>query len=101
MSNRPLVPPNIRDLSPYVAGKTVGEVQAEYDPPQVPKPASKGNRIGSSSDVKHEVAKALQQVQDYPDPGARRLRALLADKNGVEAENIIIAAGSESVIANL
>ncbi|HLR32526.1 MAG TPA: histidinol-phosphate transaminase [Fodinibius sp.] len=101
MSIHPLVPPNIRDLSPYVAGKTVEEVQAEYDPPQISKLASNENRMGCSPDVKHEVAKALQQVQDYPDPIARKLRALLADKNGVEAENIMIAAGSESVIANL
>src|SRR5699024_6726003 len=101
MSNRPLVPPNIRDLSPYVAGKTVGEVQAEYDPPQISKLASNENRMGCSPNVKHEVDKALQQVHDYPDHVARRLRALLADKNGVEAENIMIAAGYESVIANL
>lgn len=104
MSNsdgRALVPHNIRDLSPYVAGKTITEVEQEYDPPEISKLASNENRLGCSSHVEPEVIKAMQEIQDYPDPLARQLREVLADLDNVKPENIIIAAGSESIIANL
>ncbi|HKK46044.1 MAG TPA: histidinol-phosphate transaminase [Balneolaceae bacterium] len=100
-ADRTLVPFNIRDLSPYVAGKTIAEVQREYDPPQISKLASNENRLGCSSTVEREVVKALQEIQDYPDPVARQLRKVLADQNNVEPDNIMVAAGSESVIAIL
>lgn len=100
-SERPLVPVNVRDLSPYVAGKTIAEVEKEYKPPQISKLASNENRLGCSPNVKHEVVKAMQEIQDYPDPISRQLRKVLAEQNNVRPENILIAAGSESVIANL
>ena len=100
-SDRPLVPVNIRDLSPYVAGKTITEVEEEYQPPQISKLASNENRLGCSPNVKHEVVKAMQEIQDYPDPISRQLREVLAEQNNVQPENIMIAAGSESVIANI
>ena len=100
-SERPLVPVNIRDLSPYVAGKTIAEVEEEYQPPQISKLASNENRLGCSPNVKHEVVKAMQEIQDYPDPISRQLREVLAGENNVQPGNIMIAAGSESVIANL
>ena len=101
MSDHPLVPFNIRDLSPYVAGKTIEEVQADYDPPEISKLASNENRLGCSPKVEPAVINAMQEVQDYPDPVSRRLRQDLADKVNVAPENIIIGAGSESIIANL
>ena len=98
---RTLVPHNIRDLSPYVAGKTISEVEAEYDPPEISKLASNENRLGCSSHVQGQVIKAMQVIQDYPDPASRQLREVLADQNNVKPENIVVAAGSESLIANL
>lgn len=98
---RTLVPHNIRDLSPYIAGKTISEVEAEYNPPEISKLASNENRLGCSSNVQTEVIKALQEIQDYPDPISLHLREVLADINNVETENIVVGAGSESLIANL
>lgn len=99
--NRRLVPFNIRDLSPYVAGKTIAEVEEEYQPPQISKLASNENRMGCSPDVEPEVIKAMQEIQDYPDPASGQLREVLAEINNVNPENILVAAGSESVIAIL
>lgn len=99
--DRMLVPYNIRDLSPYVAGKTIAEVEEEYQPPQISKLASNENRLGCSQNVQREVIKAMQEIQDYPDPAARQLREILAEQNNVGTENILIAAGSESVISIL
>lgn len=100
-SNRMPVPYNIRDLSPYVAGKTIEEVKKAYGPDRISKLASNENRLGCSPEVKDVVNKAIAEIQDYPDPASRKLRAMLAERNGIDPENIIVAAGSESVIANL
>ena len=100
-TDRMLVPDNIRDMSPYVAGKTIAEVEEAYHPEQIAKLASNENRLGCSPLVKEAVKGAMSEIQDYPDPASRSLRAMLAEKYGVSAENIIVAAGSESVIANL
>lgn len=100
-SNRMLVPYNVRDLSPYVAGKTIAEVKKAYKPKRISKLASNENRLGCSPRVEKAVSKAISEVQDYPDPASRKLRSMLAERNEVEPENIIVAAGSESVIANL
>ena len=99
--DRALVPFNIRDLSPYVAGKTIAEVQRKYNPSEISKLASNENRLGCSPNVKREVVKALEVIQDYPDPISRQLREVLAEQNNVDPSNIIVAAGSESIIAIL
>lgn len=96
-----LVPFNIRDLSPYVAGKTIAEVEEEYQPPQISKLASNENRLGCSPNVKAEVVKVMEHIQDYPDPISRQLCEVLAELNNVKPQNIMVAAGSESVIAIL
>lgn len=100
-SNRMLVPYNIRELRPYVAGKTIEEVKEAYQPERISKLASNENRLGCSPLVKEAVDRAMSEIQDYPDPASRKLKRILAEKNGVTPDNIIVAAGSESVIANL
>lgn len=100
-TKRPLLPANIKNLNPYVAGKTIAEVRNEYQPERISKLASNENRLGCSNLVKHAVEEALKEIQDYPDPVSRPLRATLAERNGVKPENIIVAAGSESIIAIL
>lgn len=101
ISNRELVPNNIKEMSPYVAGKTIAEVEEAYHPEQIAKLASNENRLGCSPQVKEAVKNAMSEIQDYPDPSSRELRSMLAEKYDVSTDNIIVAAGSESVIANL
>ena len=98
---RPLVPANIKNLTPYVAGKTIAEVRETYQPKQISKLASNENRLGCSPAVKRVVQNALNQIQDYPDPVSQKLRTALAKKNNVQPENIIVGAGSESIISIL
>ncbi|MDX1585716.1 MAG: histidinol-phosphate transaminase [Balneolaceae bacterium] len=100
-SKRVLVPENIREMSPYVAGKTIAEVEKAYQPDQISKLASNENRLGCSPNVTAAVKEAMDEIQDYPDPASGNLRAALAEKLDVSPDNIIVAAGSESVIANL
>jgi histidinol-phosphate aminotransferase len=98
---KPLVPSNIKTLKPYVAGKTIAEVADLYKPKIIAKLASNENRLGCSPNVKPAIDEAFQQIQDYPDPIARKLRAAIADRNGVAPKNVLLASGSESIISIL
>ncbi|MFN1835140.1 histidinol-phosphate transaminase [Balneola sp. MJW-20] len=100
-AGRALVPENIEQLKPYVAGKTIAEVVDQYQPDKIAKLASNENRLGFSNSVKPAILEALDTIQDYPDPIARKLKAKIAKKNGCKPENVLIAAGSESIISIL
>lgn len=94
-----LIPGNIQELQPYVAGKTIDEVAKEYNIQRISKLASNENRIGCSEKVTTAVLNALENIQDYPDPVARDLKRAISQKTGVSESEIIIAAGSESIIS--
>lgn len=100
-AGRALVPENIKLLKPYVAGKTIAEVVQEYQPDKVAKLASNENRLGCSEKVKPAVMEAIDQIQDYPDPIARELKARIAVQNDSKPDNVLVAAGSESIISIL
>ncbi|MEX0646928.1 MAG: histidinol-phosphate transaminase [Balneolaceae bacterium] len=96
-----LIPENIKKLRPYISGKTIAEVKEEYKPEQISKLASNENRLGCSSAVKPAVINSLKSIQDYPDPLSRDLRLAIARENKIKESEIILAAGSESVISVL
>src|SRR6056297_25546 len=96
-----LLPDNIKKLKPYVAGKIIAEVKKEYGLERISKLASNENRLGCSSKVKDAVLESLKEIQDYPDPIAGKLRRAIADRNGVKESEVILAAGSESIISIL
>lgn len=98
---QPLVPKNIEQLNRYIAGKTIAEVQEAYNPDKIAKLASNENRLGCSPKVKSAILDAYQEIQDYPDPIARKLRAAIAEQNNVKDENVILTSGSESLISML
>jgi len=95
------IPKHIQQLKPYVAGKTIAEVKDRYKPSQISKLASNENRLGFSPLVRHAVEKALDNIQDYPDPVASKLKADIAAKNKVKEGEVLVAAGSESIISIL
>lgn len=99
--NKTLVPHNINELKPYVAGKTIQEVVEEYNPTQISKLASNENRLGRSEKVEGAVRDALEIVHDYPDPLSKKLRLEIANKLGVDISNVMVGSGSESILAGL
>lgn len=98
---QPLVPKNIEQLKRYIAGKTIAEVKEAYNPEKISKLASNENRLGCSPKVEPAVLEALKEIQDYPDPIARKLRKAIADKNNVKETEVILASGSESLLSML
>lgn len=98
-SGKPLVPLHIARLDPYVAGKSIEEVERIYRPDRISKLASNENRLGCSSNVKQAVIEALDQTHNYPDPVGTQLREQIAKRNRVDSDEVILAAGSESIIS--
>ncbi|MBO6523563.1 MAG: histidinol-phosphate transaminase [Balneolaceae bacterium] len=104
MSSSPqkeIVPANIEQLKPYVAGKTIAEVVEAYQPNEISKLASNENRLGHSASVDEAVNKALKVIHDYPDPLSKQLRSAIAERIGVKQENLIVGSGSESLLGIL
>jgi histidinol-phosphate aminotransferase len=101
MNIEKIIPDNIKKLKPYVAGKTIAEVKNQYGLDTISKLASNENRLGCSPLVKDAVNEALGRIQDYPDPVALKLRKAIADRNGVGENEVMLAAGSESIISIL
>lgn len=98
-TRKSLIPHNIANLQPYVAGKSIAEVQELYNPDRISKLASNENRLGCSSNVKKALENVLNKIQDYPDPLSTSLREKIAIRNDVNPENVILASGSESLIS--
>jgi histidinol-phosphate aminotransferase len=96
-----LVPANIEELKPYVAGKTIAEVQETYQPERISKLASNENRLGHSSKVEEAVNKAIKVIHDYPDPLSKQLVSALSVELGLEKDQIMVGSGSESLLAIL
>ncbi|CAN5342786.1 histidinol-phosphate transaminase [soil metagenome] len=95
------VPDRIHNLKPYVAGKTIAEVKKEFNVNRISKLASNENRLGCSPVVKEAIFEAIKQIQDYPDPVSRDLRAEISRRNSVDESEVIVAAGSESILSIL
>jgi len=88
----------ITDLHPYEPGRSIDEVVAEYKPEKVVKLASNENPLGPSP----EAVKALKSHNDdlhlYPDGDSKKLKALIANHELLNPENIIIGNGSNEVL---
>lgn len=95
------VPANIEELKPYIAGKTIAEVQETYQPERISKLASNENRLGHSKDVEPAVIDALKVIHDYPDPVSKKLVNAIAKTVGTSRERLLVGAGSESLLSIL
>ena len=94
-----LVPRHILDLQPYVAGKTIAEVAAEYRPARISKLASNENRLGCSEKALEAARATFPVMMNYPDPAALTLRRELARLYEVELGNVIAGSGSEGIMS--
>jgi histidinol-phosphate aminotransferase len=95
------IPPHIRGLKGYVPGKTIEEVVATYQPDRISKLASNENRWGFAPGVSEAVVWAMQVANNYPSALANHLRASLSTKLSCTQEQLVIGAGSESLLGLL
>src|ERR1700675_1224893 len=96
-SIRDLVPDFIREISPYVPGKPIEEVERELKTHAI-KLASNENPLGPSPLALAAAQKALAGSNRYPDGGGHFLREALSKKHNIPSENIILGGGSTELI---
>jgi histidinol-phosphate aminotransferase len=90
--------PAVRDIVPYEPGKPVEEVQRELGLERVVKLASNEGPFGPFPEALDALAAAAPELNRYPDGGAYRLRVALAERHGVELDEIALGAGADGVV---
>jgi histidinol-phosphate aminotransferase len=90
--------PAVRDLVPYEPGKPVEEVQRELGLERVVKLASNEGPFGPFPEALDALAATAAELNRYPDGGAYRLRAALAQRHEVRFEEIALGAGADGVV---
>lgn len=81
----------------YVPGKTVRQAEAESGVRSI-KLASNENPFGPSPLAIEAIQRAATEANWYPDADSAELRQAIADRHGVPADYILIAAGSSSFL---
>lgn len=95
------VPDFIKNLKPYIPGKSIEELQREYGLAEVYKIASNENPLGPSPKAIEAKKKLVEEIHRYPDVGAVELREKLSAKFNIPFKNIAVGSGSESIMANI
>jgi histidinol-phosphate aminotransferase len=94
----PRFSPALRDIVPYEPGKPVEEIQRELGIERVVKLASNEGPRGPFPAALEAMTRVAADLNRYPDGGAYRLRAALAERHGVAFEEVITGAGADGMI---
>jgi histidinol-phosphate aminotransferase len=85
-------------LVPYEPGKPIEEVQRELGLERVVKLASNEGPFPPFPAALEALERGARDLNRYPDGGAYRLRAALAERHGVAPEQVAIGGGADGVI---
>jgi len=92
-----LVTEHVRTLGRYTPGKPIRQAEQESGVTCI-KLASNENPFGPSPHAVEAMRRALGESHFYPDNDASELRGALAQKHGVALENVLVGAGSTSLL---
>jgi len=98
MSIIDLVPEYIKSLIPYVPGKPIEEVEREYGVRDSVKLASNENPLGPSPKAMAALREKLRLLHFYPDGDCFHLKRGVAERLGVQPEELIFGNGSNELI---
>ena len=98
MAGHRLVRASVDALVPYEPGKPIEEVQRELGLERVVKLASNEGPFPPLPAALEALERAARDLNRYPDGGAYRLRAALAERHDVAFEQVTVAAGADAVI---
>ena len=90
--------PAVNDLVPYEPGKPVEEVQRELGLDRVVKLASNEGPFGPFPAAREAIERCASELNRYPDGGAYRLRAALAERLDLRFEEVAPGAGSDGLV---
>ncbi len=88
----------VETLAPYVPGRPIEEVEAEYGIRGAVKLASNENPLGPSPKAVEAATRALSEVHRYPDGSGTFLKRAIAARYGVPPEQIVLGAGGSELI---
>ena len=77
------------------------EVQRELGLDRVVKLASNEGQFGPFAEALEAIARGAPELNRYPDGGAYRLRTALAERHGVDFDNVAVAAGADAIVMYL
>ena len=87
----------IKDLLPYMPGKPIEDVKAEYNISEVTKLASNENPLGCSPDALDTIRNTTS-LELYPDGNCTALKKELSKRLDLSCEEIILSNGSDEMI---
>jgi histidinol-phosphate aminotransferase len=90
--------PAVNDLVPYEPGKPVEELQRELGLERVVKLASNEGPFGPFPEAREAFERCAAELNRYPDGGAYRLRAALADRLDLRFEEVAPGPGSDGLV---
>ncbi|RRV06982.1 histidinol-phosphate transaminase [Pseudomonas sp. v388] len=95
-----LAVPGVQKLSPYVPGKPVDELAREFDldPASIIKLASNENPLGASPKALAAIRGELAELTRYPDGNGFALKQRLAQRCGVQIEQVTLGNGSNDIL---
>jgi histidinol-phosphate aminotransferase len=85
-------------LEKYIAGYTTEQVARELGLTDVVKLASNENAWGPSPKALEAIRGELHNLWQYPEQSFFDLKRVLAEANGVRAENVVVGHGTEVII---
>ncbi len=92
------VHPGIAGLTPYQPGKPIEELTRELGIKDPIKLASNENPRGPGPRVRERLAMAANELSRYPDGSGYRLKAVLSEYLGVNADQLTLGNGSNDVL---
>src|SRR5689334_4112399 len=92
------VRPAVAALTPYQPGKPVEDVQRELGLDRVVKLASNEGPFGPFPEALEAMARTAGELNRYPDGGAFKLHAALAERHDVSFEEVCVGAGADGCI---
>lgn len=99
MTNNIKAKDSIYEISPYVGGESDSVPNPELG--YVIKLSSNEGPFGPSPKAIEAVESMTGKMHRYPDGGCNALRQALANKNNINADNIVCGAGSDEIISFL
>jgi histidinol-phosphate aminotransferase len=96
-----LVPPHVETLQPYKPGKPPDQLKEELGIERFINLASNENSLGPPDSILAAIRDGLGELHRYPESGGMTLRKALAERHRIKVENVVIGAGSESIMSNI
>ena len=93
--------PGVSQIPVYKPGRPIEEVQKQFGITDVIKLASNENPLGTSPKALEAIRQAATQVNMYPDGKSAVLAAALAQRFGVQADQVAVGNGADGLIMEL